>query len=79
MRPALIASAHRQGKDVLVWTVNDAVSMSVLISRGVDGIITDDPALGRSVLLQRAELSPAERLLLELALHFGMRPKIAEQ
>ncbi len=77
--PALIHSAHAAGKDVYVWTVNDAVSMSTMISRGVDGLITDDPALARSVLNQRAELSTPQRLLLEFAEVIGMPPSIQEQ
>ena len=67
-----IRSAHGMGKRVSVWTVNDAQTMSRMISRGVDGLITDQPALARSVLAQRAQMSPAERLLLELgALSFA--------
>jgi glycerophosphoryl diester phosphodiesterase len=53
--------------------------MSTMIGRGVQGIITDRPALARSVLQQRAELSAPERLLLELAGLFGLAPEIGEQ
>ena len=53
--------------------------MSVMISRGVDGIITDDPGLGNSVLEQRAALSSPERLLLELAVMFGFKPRLVDQ
>jgi glycerophosphoryl diester phosphodiesterase len=77
--PAFIDTAHRHGKQVLVWTVNDPVSMSVMISRGVNGIITDDPAMAASVLEQRSSLSSPERLLLELALMFGLKPRYGEQ
>lgn len=70
--PAFIASAHRRGKQVYVWTVNDAMTMSTLISRGVDNIITDDPALARRVLDFRDDLSPVERALLELSILFGI-------
>ena len=59
----LISSAHRAGKEVHVWTVNDRLGMSEMMDRGVDVIITDEPALGRSVLAERAELTPVERLL----------------
>ena len=77
--PIFIRSAKRAGKGVCVWTVNDAVGMSTMIGRGVQGIITDRPALARSVLQQRAELSAPERLLLELAGLFGLAPEIGEQ
>jgi glycerophosphoryl diester phosphodiesterase len=62
-----IRSIHNQDKKVMVWTVNDAVGMSIMFGRGVDAIITDEPALAVSVLEQRKELNPAERLLLHLA------------
>ncbi len=58
-----------------MWTVNDKVTMSTMIGRGVDGLITDHPALARAVLAERAEMSPVERLLLELALFLGSAPK----
>lgn len=64
--PALIASAHSRGQQIYVWTVNDPLTMSTMIGRGVDGIITDDPALARQVLEFRAGLNPLERGLLNL-------------
>ena len=66
-----IRRAHEAGKQVFVWTVNDPVSMSRMISLGVDGIITDEPEMARSVMEERAELSSAERLLIHTALLFG--------
>jgi glycerophosphoryl diester phosphodiesterase len=48
------------------------------MSMGVDGVITDEPALARTVLAQRGELSSAERLLLSLVTLFG-KPEIARQ
>lgn len=62
-----IRRLHKQGRQVLVWTVNDPVGMSVMATRGVDGIITDEPAMAMSVMTQRQELEPAERLLMQLA------------
>lgn len=68
---AFIRRAHKAGKSVFVWTVNDALSLSHWMSMGVDGIITDEPALARDILNQRANLSAPERLLLSAALFFG--------
>ncbi len=58
---------HAAGKQVYVWTVNDQVSMSQVMSLGVDGIITDEPELARKVLAERAEMSSLERLLIHAA------------
>jgi glycerophosphoryl diester phosphodiesterase len=69
-----IRRAHAAGKQVFVWTINDALSLSKWMSAGVDGVITDEPALARQVLQERDELSAAERLLLSAALFFG-RPE----
>lgn len=73
---SFITSTHKLKKDAYVWTVNDAASMSVMIGRGVDGLITDEPALAQSVLDQRASMSPAERLLIELSEILGVEPQI---
>jgi len=70
-----IRAAHRAGKQVFVWTVNDPINMSRMIGRGVDGVITDDPALLNQVMERRAALSSPERLLIETAFWLGMVPK----
>jgi glycerophosphoryl diester phosphodiesterase len=62
----LIRRAHEQGKQVYVWTVNDPALMSRMISLGVDGLITDEPALARQVMEARNALSGPERLILAL-------------
>ena len=73
-----VRSAHLQGMKVHAWTVNDAATMSVMIGRGIDGLITDRPALAKAVLAQRAGMSPAQRLLLELAGILGVKPDMTE-
>lgn len=43
---------HRAGKRVFVWTVNEEDTMKKLVSLNVDAILTNDPALCRSVIDQ---------------------------
>ncbi|MEM8734283.1 MAG: hypothetical protein AAGG44_08675, partial [Planctomycetota bacterium] len=57
---------------------NDASTMSVMISRGVDSLITDDPALAKQVIQQRSELSPVQRLLITLGEQSGVVTLISE-
>jgi glycerophosphoryl diester phosphodiesterase len=66
-----IERARAAGKQVFVWTVNDGLSLNHWMSMGVDGVITDEPALARSILEQRREMTVAERLLLSATLFFG--------
>jgi len=40
-----ITRAHRNGKQVIVWTVNQAEDMRRMAELGVDGIISDNPSL----------------------------------
>jgi len=51
---AAIAYAHHQGLKVWVYTINDAAEAEALLDLGVDGIITDNPALiWRALALRR--------------------------
>ncbi len=70
--PGLVRSVQAAGKDLYVWTVNDPLQMSAMASMGVDGLITDRPAMAKEVLRIRAEMGPAERLMLWLATVLGM-------
>jgi glycerophosphoryl diester phosphodiesterase len=63
----LVRAVHAAGKRIYVWTVNDPVTLSSLMSAGVDGVITDEPGVGREVLEARLRMNPAERLLLRAA------------
>lgn len=77
-KPGFIRRAHAAGKPVYVWTVNDSLSLSHWMSMGVDGVITDEPALANTILAQRAQLSSGERLLLSAALFFG-QPQLVNE
>ncbi|GAB6166267.1 hypothetical protein JCM19992_22670 [Thermostilla marina] len=67
----LIRSAHQRNKEVYVWTVNDPVWVAVLASRDADGILTDDVSMARRALREMKNLSPAERLLIEIGIYLG--------
>jgi glycerophosphoryl diester phosphodiesterase len=66
-----VRRAHRAGRDVYVWTVNDPAWMLATMSRGVDGLITDKPDLARVVVARRAGLSDAQRFGLALLVRVG--------
>jgi glycerophosphoryl diester phosphodiesterase len=46
--------AHRAGKQVHVWTVNEAEAMRRLLDLGVDGIVTDRPDVLNDVIEERS-------------------------
>ena len=69
----MVRRAHAAGKKVYVWTVDDPLTMSRMLSLGVDGLITNDPGLARRVIAQRQTLSGAERVVLWLSDRFRLR------
>jgi glycerophosphoryl diester phosphodiesterase len=50
---AVVRAAHRVGLQVHVWTVDDPQAMARLLDLGVDGIMTDRPAVLKDVLERR--------------------------
>ena len=63
---ALLEKAHAAGREVHAWTVDDLAVMGRLIDRGVDGIITNDPAAVLGVRSEREQLPVWQRLALSL-------------
>lgn len=73
-----IRRAHAAGKPVYAWTVNDPQMMIRLVGYGVDGLITNYPALARAVVTQYEELDPAERMALFAMARLGGKAPVAE-
>ena len=76
---AFIKRVHKKNQQVMVWTVNDPVSMSAMMSKGVDGLITDKPGLASTIRAERAELGMHQRIMIQLASLIGRQPARPEQ
>jgi len=74
-----IKQIHQRGRKVLVWTVNDPISISAMMSKGVDGIITDYPALAATIRKDRTRLGTHQRMMIQLASFIGKEPARPEQ
>jgi glycerophosphoryl diester phosphodiesterase len=53
-----IAAAHARGLQVHVWTVDDAEECTRMLGLGVDGVMTDRPAMLRELLEKRGQWAP---------------------
>ena len=56
-------AARKKGVKVYAWTVNDIDGILDLMEMGIDGVITDDPAMARKAMDDIRKLSGMERLL----------------
>jgi len=73
MHPSLIKTTHKAGKKLYVWTADDPLIMFKMLTLGVDGLITNEPALARKVMEERKKLNPVERLILHTAVMLGKK------
>lgn len=72
-----VDAAHASGKPVYAWTVNDPQQMIRLVGYGVDGIITNRPAVAKEVVATYEAMSPAERLFLFVMSRLGSSAPMA--
>jgi glycerophosphoryl diester phosphodiesterase len=72
-----IWAAHRAGKPVYVWTVDDPARMVRMTGLGVDGLITNRPDVAREVLDRYARMTQAERLFLFVMTTLGAEEDVA--
>jgi glycerophosphoryl diester phosphodiesterase len=62
----LVRDAHRRGRAVHVWTVNDLNAVLAMLVMGVDNIITDEPRRVRGWIDEWNARSDGERLAIAL-------------
>ncbi len=68
----MIRRTHRRGMKIYAWTIDDPVQMWVMMSRGVDGIITDQVARANRIKELRAEVTPVGRFVIWIAGEVGL-------
>ncbi len=52
--PGFVRRCHDRGVEVHVWTIDEPAEMDELLDLGVDGIMTDRPAILKDVLVRRS-------------------------
>jgi len=62
----LVKNAHKKGKEIHVWTVNDLQTALSMIEVGVDNIITDKPDFIRNLLRTWNDFTDTEKIALWL-------------
>lgn len=60
---SFINKIHNEGKEVLVWTVNNKSSMEQMIDANVDNIITDNIPLSKRTILKSKTSTVAEEYI----------------
>lgn len=59
----LVNNIHKNNKEILVWTINDAENMNDIISLNVDNIITDNITLANEVITSKKPHNVLEKYI----------------
>jgi glycerophosphoryl diester phosphodiesterase len=71
-----IREVHSMGRPVFVWTVDDPQTMLRFVGLGIDGLITDEPAVAREALANYHAMTQAQRLLLYMMTYLGSKEEV---
>jgi glycerophosphoryl diester phosphodiesterase len=55
LRQRQVDAAHRAGRQIHVWTINDREEMAELLDLGVDGIVSDRADILKDLLVERGQ------------------------
>ena len=69
---SMIRRTHKRGMKIYPWTIDDPVQMWVMMSRGADGIITDEVERANQIKELRARVTPVGRLIIWIAAEVGL-------
>jgi glycerophosphoryl diester phosphodiesterase len=69
---AMIRTAHRDGRQVMVWGMNGEPQIRRQLSRGVDNLITSDPELALQLRDEWQDATDHERLVMAAKLLLGV-------
>ena len=71
-----IREVHSTGRPVYVWTVDDPQTMLRFVGLGIDGLITNEPAIAREALANYHAMTEAQRLLLYMMTFLGAKEEV---
>jgi len=71
-----IRQVHSTGRPVFVWTVDDPQTMLHFVGLGIDGLITNEPAIAREALANYHAMTQAQRLLLYVMTYLGSKEEV---
>ena len=71
-----IRQVHSTGRPVFAWTVDDPQTMLHFVGLGIDGLITNEPAIAREALANYHAMTQAQRLLLYVMTYLGSKEEV---
>ena len=71
-----IRQVHSTGRPVFAWTVDDPQTMLHFVGLGIDGLITNEPAIAREALANYHAMTQPQRLLLYVMTYLGSKEEV---